>query len=59
MGFGNEELECLLEKLKKDVELKVSRGFIGKIRGKTRTHLLEICFKNRERFMKITKCVTK
>lgn len=49
----------LLGQLKKDVELEVSRGFIRKIRGKTRTHLLEICFNNRERFMKITEFFTK
>ena len=36
-----------------------SRGFIRKIRGKTRTHLMEICFNNRGRYMKITEIVTK
>ena len=43
-----------MEHLKKVVELEASRGFIRKIRGKTKTHLMEICFNNRGRFMKIT-----
>ena len=47
------------EHLKKAVELEASRGFIRKTRGKTRTHLMEICFNNRGRFMKITEFVTK
>ena len=59
VGFGNEELEWLTEHLKKDVELEASRGFIRKIRGKTRTHLMEICFNSRGRFMKIIEIVTK
>ena len=59
IGFGKEELDWLMEHLKKAVELKDSRGFIRNIRGKTRTHLMEICFNSRGRFMKITKIVTK
>ncbi|RVX00013.1 putative ribonuclease H protein [Vitis vinifera] len=58
-GFWKEELEWLSEHLKKVVELEASRGFIRKIRGKTRTHLMEICFNSRGRFMKITEFVTK
>ena len=54
VGFGKEELDWLMEHLKKVVELEASRGFIRKIRGKTKTHLMEICFNNRGRFMKIT-----
>ena len=59
IGFGKEEVEWLTEHLKKAVELEASRGFMRKIRGKTRTHLMEICFNNRGRFMKITEFVTK
>ncbi|RVW83630.1 hypothetical protein CK203_039266 [Vitis vinifera] len=59
IGFGEEELDWLSEHLKKVVELEASRGFIRKIRGKTRTHLMEICFNSRGRFMKITEFVTK
>ena len=44
----------MTEHLKKAVELEAFRGFIRKIRGKTRTHLMELCFNSRGRFMKIT-----
>ena len=47
------------EHLKKAVKLEASKGFIRKIRGKTRTHLMEICFNSRGRFMKITEIATK
>ncbi|KAL6315991.1 hypothetical protein AAG906_014916 [Vitis piasezkii] len=47
VGFGKEELEWLSEHLKKVVELEAFKGFIQKIRGKTRTHLMEICYNNR------------
>ena len=59
LGFGEEELDWLLEHLKKVVELEASRGFTQKMRGKTRTHLMEICFNSRGRFMKITEIVAK
>ena len=59
LGFGEEELDWLLEHLKKAVELEASRGFIRKMRGKIRTHLMEICFNNRGRFMKITEIVAR
>ncbi|RVW78773.1 hypothetical protein CK203_050954 [Vitis vinifera] len=36
-----------------------SRGFIRKMRGKTRTHLMRICFNSRGRFMKIIEIVAK
>ncbi|RVW16109.1 Transposon TX1 uncharacterized 149 kDa protein [Vitis vinifera] len=54
-----EELDWLMEHLKKAVEVEASRGFVRKIRGKTKTLLMEICFNNRGRFMKITEFVTK
>ncbi|RVW77727.1 Transposon TX1 uncharacterized 149 kDa protein [Vitis vinifera] len=54
-----EESGWLLEHLKKDVDLEASRGFIRKMRGKTRTHLMEICFNSRGRYMKITEFVAK
>ena len=59
VGFGMEELDWLTKHLKKVVELEASRGIIRKIRGKTKTLLMEICFNNRGRFMKITEIVTK
>ena len=59
LGFGEEESGWLLEQLKKVVDLEASRGFIRKMRGKTRTHLMEICFNSRGRYMKITEFVAK
>ncbi|RVW45069.1 hypothetical protein CK203_067451 [Vitis vinifera] len=59
IGFDMEELDWLMEHLKKAVEVEASRGFVRKIRGKTKTLLMEICFNNRGRFMKITEFVTK
>ena len=59
VGFGKEELDWLTKLLKKAIELEASRGFIRKIKGKTKTHLMEICFNNRGRFMKITEIATK
>ncbi|RVW27819.1 hypothetical protein CK203_107069 [Vitis vinifera] len=59
LGFGEEELDWLLEHLKKAVELEASRGFIRKMRGKTRTHLMEICFNSKGRYMKIIEIVAK
>ncbi|KAJ9685292.1 hypothetical protein PVL29_017352 [Vitis rotundifolia] len=59
IGFDMEELDWLMEHLKKAVEMEAYRGFVRKIRGKTKTLLMEICFNNRGRFMKITEFVTK
>ena len=59
LGFGEDELDWLLEQLKKAMELEASRGFIRKMTAKTRSHLMEICFNSRGRFMKITEIVAK
>ncbi|KAL6348507.1 hypothetical protein AAG906_009967 [Vitis piasezkii] len=58
LGFGEDELDWLLEHLKKVWSWRLP-GFTRKIRGKTRTHLMEICFNSRGRFMKITEIVAK
>ena len=55
MAFEEEELAWLMEQLKKAVELEGSLGFIRKFRGKLRTHLLDICFNSRGRFIRIMK----
>ncbi|RVW55796.1 hypothetical protein CK203_075795 [Vitis vinifera] len=47
LDFGEEETGWLVEQLEKAVELEDSRGYIRKMRGKTRTHLMEICFNSR------------
>ncbi|RVX11326.1 LINE-1 retrotransposable element ORF2 protein [Vitis vinifera] len=54
LDFGEEETGWLVEQLEKAVELEDSRGYIRKMRGKTRTHLMEICFNSRGCYMKIT-----
>ena len=59
LGFGEEKKGWLLEQFEKAVDLKASRGFIRKMRGKTRTHLMEICFNSRGRYMKITEIIAK
>ena len=59
LGFGEEETGWLVKQLEKAVDLEASRGFIRKMRGKTRTHLMEICFNSRGRYMKITEYVAK
>ncbi|RVX07804.1 hypothetical protein CK203_021835 [Vitis vinifera] len=43
LDFGEEETGWLVEQLEKAVELEDSRGYIRKMRGKTRTHMMEIC----------------
>ena len=53
LGFGEEETVWLVEQLEKAVDLEASRGFIRKMRGKTRTHLMEICFNSRWRYVLI------
>ncbi|RVW37825.1 hypothetical protein CK203_087878 [Vitis vinifera] len=47
LDFGEEETGWLVEQLEKAVELEDSRGYIRKMRGKTRTHMMEICFNSR------------
>ncbi|RVX05089.1 hypothetical protein CK203_020180 [Vitis vinifera] len=59
VGFGREEVDWLTEHLKKAVELENTRGFTRKFRGVNKIHLMEICFNNRGRFMKITKIATR
>ena len=58
MGFEREETVWIQEQMKKAVELKAFMGFIRKFRGKTRTHLLEICFNKKGRFIKIMEFAT-
>ncbi|RVW28753.1 Transposon TX1 uncharacterized 149 kDa protein [Vitis vinifera] len=59
VGFGREEVVWLTEHLKKAVELENTRGFTRKFRGENKIHLMEICFNNRGRFMKITEIATR
>ena len=51
VAFEEEEIVWILEQLKKAVELSESWG-------RSRTHLVEICFNNRGRYIRISKFVT-
>ena len=58
VGFEIEELTWIQEQLKKARDLKVRFGFNRKYKGKTKTHLLEICFNEKGRFIKIMEFAT-
>ena len=58
VGFEKEKLAWIQERLKKVVDLKAHLGFNKKYRGKTKTHLLEICFNEKGRFIKIMEFAT-
>ena len=59
VGFEREEIELVQEQLKKAVEMKAYMGFIRKFRGKTRTHILKICFNSQGRYIQVMEFVTK
>nr|CAN82412.1 hypothetical protein VITISV_039149 [Vitis vinifera] len=48
LGFEKEEVGWLIEHLMKAMEMKNHMGFNRKLRGKTRVHLMEVCFNNHE-----------
>nr|CAN67046.1 hypothetical protein VITISV_001151 [Vitis vinifera] len=52
-GFEKEEAGWLIEHLAKAIELKSYMGFNRKYRGKSRVHLMEVCFNNHEHLKKI------
>ena len=54
LGFENEEVGWLIEHLTKANEMKNHMGFNRKFRGKTRVHLLEVCFNNHGRFIRLS-----
>ena len=58
MAFEEEEVTWIMEQLKKAMKLAGSLGFIQKFRGKSRTHLLEVYFNSRGRFIRIMEFVT-
>ena len=53
LGFEKEEVGWLIELLAKAVELKSYMGFNRKYRGKAKVHLMEVCFKNYGRFIRL------
>ena len=53
LGFEKEEAGWLIEHLAKAIELKSYMGFNRKYRGKSRVHLMEVCFNNHGRFIRL------
>ncbi|RVW25816.1 hypothetical protein CK203_101066 [Vitis vinifera] len=44
LGLEKEKVSWLIKQLTKAIEMKICMGFNQKFRGKTRVHLLEVCF---------------
>ena len=59
LGFETEEVGWLIEHLAKAIELKSYMGFNRKYRGKSRVKLMEVCFKNHGRFIKLSEFASK
>ena len=53
LGFEKEEVGWLIEHLMKTNEMENHMDFNRKFRGKTRVHLLEVCFNNHGRFIRL------
>ena len=54
LGFEKEEVGWMIEHLTKAIEMKNFMGFNRKFRGKTRVHLMEVCFNNHGRFIRLS-----
>ena len=59
LGFEKEKVGWLIEHLAKVVELKSYMGFNIKYKGKSRAHLMEVCFNNYGRFIRLSKFALK
>ena len=55
LGFEKEDVSWLIKQLTKAIEMKIFMGFNRKFRGKTRVHLLEVCFNVHGRFIRLSK----
>ena len=58
LGFEKEEVGWLIEHLTKAIEMKSHLRFNRKYRGKFSVHLMEVCFNNHERFIRISEFAT-
>ena len=58
LGFEKDEVGWLIEHLTKAIELKSYMGFSRKYRGKFCIHLMEVCFNNHKRFIRILEFAT-
>ena len=54
LGFEKEEVGWMIEHLMKAIEMKNFMGFNRKFRGKTRVHLMDVCFNNHSRFIRLS-----
>ena len=54
LGFEKEDVGWLIEHLMKAIKMKNFIGFNKKFRGKTRVHLLEVCFNVHGRFIRLS-----
>ncbi|KAJ9701098.1 hypothetical protein PVL29_006446 [Vitis rotundifolia] len=54
LGFEKEEVGWLIEHLTKAIEMKSYMGFNRKFGGKSRVHLMEVCFNNHGRFIRLS-----
>ena len=54
LGFEKEEVGWLMEHLMKTNEMKNHMDFNRKFKGKTRVQLLEVCFNNHGRFIRLS-----
>ena len=58
LGSEKEEVGWLIEHLTKAIEMKSHLGFKKKYRGKFCVHLMEVCFNNHRRFIRISEFAT-
>ncbi|KAL6342914.1 hypothetical protein AAG906_016933 [Vitis piasezkii] len=58
LGSEKEEVGWLIEHLTKAIEMKSHLGFNKKYRGKFCVHLMEVCFNNHRRFIRISEFAT-
>ena len=58
LGFENDEVGWLIEHLTKVIELKSYMGFNTKYKGKSSVHLMEVCFNNHRRFIRISEFIS-
>ncbi|KAJ9701346.1 hypothetical protein PVL29_006616 [Vitis rotundifolia] len=54
LSFEKEEVGWLIELLMKAIEMKSYMGFNRKFRGKSKVHLMKVCFNNHGRFIRLS-----
>ena len=54
LGFEKEDVGWMIEHLTKAIKMMNFMGFNKKFRGNTRAHLMEVCFNNHGRFIRLS-----